>query len=167
MYTSFIRPHLEYASDVQGGCSLSNAEKLEQVQLLAARNVSGLPIFASKTSLYYETGWIPLFSRRKIARLKTLYKVYKNIIPSYIRDISPDKRCNASSYTTRNSQNYSLPKCRLQLYKTSLVPTIIGEWNTLPQEIRYVSSFKTFLQKILFFNVNEIHNNFFLWRQNS
>ena len=51
MYTSFIRPHLEYASDVWGGCSLSNAEKLEQVQLFAARIVSGLPIFASKTSL--------------------------------------------------------------------------------------------------------------------
>ena len=71
MYTSFIRPHLEYASDVWGGSSFSNAEKLEQVQLLAARIVSGLPIFASKTSLYYETDWIPLFSRRKIARLKT------------------------------------------------------------------------------------------------
>ena len=36
MYTSFIRPHLEYASDVWGGCSLTNAEKLEQMQLLAA-----------------------------------------------------------------------------------------------------------------------------------
>ena len=41
MYRFFIRPHLEYASDVWGGCSLSNAEKLEQVQLLAARIVSG------------------------------------------------------------------------------------------------------------------------------
>ena len=88
MYTSFIRPHLEYASDVWGGCSLSNAEKLEQVQLLAARIVSGLPIFASKTSLYYETGLIPLFSRRKIARLKTMYKVDK-IIPSYIKGHFP------------------------------------------------------------------------------
>ena len=133
MYTSFIRPHLEYASDVWGGCSLSNAEKLEQVLLLAARIVSGLPIFARKTSLFYETDWIPLFSGRKIARLKTMYKVDKNIIPSYIRDIFTDKRCNASSYSTRNSQNFSLPKCRLQLYKTSLVPNVIWEWNTLPQ----------------------------------
>ena len=158
MYTSFIRPHLEYASDVWGGCSLSNAEKLEQVQLLAARIVSGLPIFASKTSLYYETGWIPLFSRRKIARLKTMYKVDKNIIPSYIRDIFPDKRGKASSYTTKNSQNYSLPKCRLQLYKTSFVPTVISEWNTLPQEIRDAPSLKTFSQKIIS-HVNEINNN--------
>ena len=55
MYTSFTRPHLKYASDVWGGCSPSNAEKPEQVQLLlAARIVSGLHIFASKT-LYYET----------------------------------------------------------------------------------------------------------------
>ena len=73
MYTSFIRPHLEYATDVWSGCSLTNAEKLEQVQLFADRIVLGLPIFASKTSLYYETGWIPSF-RRKIARLKTMYK---------------------------------------------------------------------------------------------
>ena len=78
-----------------------------------------------------------------------MYKVDKNIIPSYIRDIFPDKRGNASSYTTRNSQNYSLPKCRLQLYKTSFVPTVIGEWNTLPQEIRDAPSHKSFSQKII------------------
>ena len=41
---------------LRGGCPLSNAEKLEQVQLMAARIDSGLPIFASKTSFYYETG---------------------------------------------------------------------------------------------------------------
>ena len=71
------------------------------MQLLAARIVSGLPIFASKTSLYYEAGWIPLFIRRKIARLKDMYKVDKNVIPSYIRDIFPDRllycMANASS----------------------------------------------------------------------
>ena len=57
------------------------------------------------------------------------------------------KRCNASSYTMRNSQNYSLPKCCLQLYKTSFVPTVIGEWNTLPHEIRDAPSLITFSQK--------------------
>ena len=43
-------------------------------------------------------------------------------------------------------------------YKTSLVPTVIGEWNTLPQEIRDVPSFKTFSQKILS-HVCKINNN--------
>ena len=73
----------------KSGVCLSNAEKLEQAHILAARIVSVLPIFSSKSSLYYEIGWMPLFSRRKIARLKTMYKVDKNIIPSYIREFSP------------------------------------------------------------------------------
>lgn len=77
MYTSFIRPHLEYASEVWGGCSLADTEKLEQVQLTAARIVTGLSIFASRDSLYLETGWNSLSTRRKIARLKTMFKVDK------------------------------------------------------------------------------------------
>ena len=32
----------------------------EKIQLIATRIVSGLPIFASKESLYFETGWDPL-----------------------------------------------------------------------------------------------------------
>ena len=69
-----------------------------------------------------------------------------------------DKRFNASIYTTRVFQNYSLPKCRLQLYKTSFVPTVISEWNTFPEEIRDAPSLKRFSQKIISY-VNEIKNN--------
>lgn len=148
MYTSFIRPHLEYASEVWGGCSLADTEKLEQVQLTAARIVTGLSILASRDSLYLETGWNSLSTRRKIARLKTMFKVDKNIIPSYIKECFPDKRCNLSNYTMRNSQNYSLPKCRLQVYKSSLIPTVIGEWNSLPLHIREVNSLSTFINLI-------------------
>ena len=32
-------------------------DKLEKVQLEAARLVTGLPLFASRESLYFETGW--------------------------------------------------------------------------------------------------------------
>ena len=35
-----------------GAHAFTNAENLEQMPILAARIVSGLPIFASKTSLY-------------------------------------------------------------------------------------------------------------------
>ena len=44
LYTSFIRPQLEYASDVWGGCFSSDCERLEKIQLIAARIVSGLPV---------------------------------------------------------------------------------------------------------------------------
>ena len=50
MYVTFVRPILEYASVVWDGCSISDTEKLEKVQLrvYAARIVTGLPILALK-----------------------------------------------------------------------------------------------------------------------
>jgi hypothetical protein len=56
-YLAFIRPTLEYASTVWDGCSANDTDKLEKVQLCAARIVTGRPIYASRESLYSETGW--------------------------------------------------------------------------------------------------------------
>ena len=45
MYVTFVRPLLEYASVVWDGCSILDTDKLEKVQLYAARIVAGLPFF--------------------------------------------------------------------------------------------------------------------------
>ena len=61
LYFTYIRPLLEYWD----GCNMTVAHRLEQVQLNAARIVTGLPIFASKRALYYETGRETLAERQK------------------------------------------------------------------------------------------------------
>ena len=52
MYLTFIRPVLEYASEVWDNCGQINSDKLEKVQLEAARIVTGLPSFASINYMY-------------------------------------------------------------------------------------------------------------------
>ena len=47
----------EYACEVWDGCYERDIEKLEKIQLEAAQIVTGLTKFASKDSLYFETGW--------------------------------------------------------------------------------------------------------------
>jgi hypothetical protein len=42
MYLTFIRPVLEYASEVWDNCGQTNSDRLEKVQLEAARIVTGL-----------------------------------------------------------------------------------------------------------------------------
>ena len=64
LYCTYIRPLLEYASGVWDGCNETDANRLEQIQLNAARIVTGLPIFASLNSLYFENGWETLAQRR-------------------------------------------------------------------------------------------------------
>jgi hypothetical protein len=46
-YLVYIRPIFEYASEVWDNCGVGNSNKLDQLQLEAARIVTGLPIFAS------------------------------------------------------------------------------------------------------------------------
>ena len=56
MYNTFILPILEYGCEVWDGCSKGDIDKLEKVNLEAARIVTGLPLFSSRESLYFETG---------------------------------------------------------------------------------------------------------------
>jgi hypothetical protein len=57
MYLIFIRPLLEYAGEVWDNCTLADSERLEKIQLEAARIVTGLTSYASILSIYKETGW--------------------------------------------------------------------------------------------------------------
>ena len=72
--------------------SSSDCDRLGKIiQLIAARIVSGLPIFASRESLYFEKGWNPLSTKIKISRLKTMFKIDRNLLPDYITNIFPKK----------------------------------------------------------------------------
>ena len=51
IYLTFIRPVMEYACEVWDGCLEKDAEKLEKIQLEAARIVTGLPKFAPNEAL--------------------------------------------------------------------------------------------------------------------
>ena len=73
MYIAFIRSLLEYDSEVWDGCTVSEIDMLEKVELHAARIVAGLPSIPSKESLYLETGWEPLSNRRQSKKLTTMF----------------------------------------------------------------------------------------------
>ena len=52
LYCAYIRPLLEYASEVWDGCNQNDSKRLEKLQFNASRIVTGLPIFSSANSLY-------------------------------------------------------------------------------------------------------------------
>lgn len=82
----------------------------KKIQLIATWIVTSLPFIASRESLYFETWWGKIYSRRKISRQKTMYEIDQNILCSYIMDISPNKSTSVSNFSSRNAQNYCLPK---------------------------------------------------------
>jgi hypothetical protein len=55
-----VRPIFEYACEVWDNCGVGNSNKLDHLQLEAARIVTGLPIFASSILIYKELGRGPI-----------------------------------------------------------------------------------------------------------
>ena len=86
---TFIRPLLGYSCVVWDSCTVANADRLDQLQLEAARIITGLTSYASLHSLYAETGWEKLNTRRKIRKLSLFYDIVKGDTPDYLSDLLP------------------------------------------------------------------------------
>ena len=56
IYTSFIRPLLEYGDIIFNNCTQRLKDELESIQLEAARNVTGATKPVSHDKLYQEIG---------------------------------------------------------------------------------------------------------------
>ena len=81
IYLTFIRPILEYASEVWFNCGQFNSNRLEKIKIEAARIVCGFPSYASIASIYKETGWDKLKVRREAKNVTLFCKIYNNLAP--------------------------------------------------------------------------------------
>ena len=88
IYMSFIRPILEYVDIIWDNCSERDAALLEDVQVTAARIITGIRINSSRTILYNELGWDALSVRRKVHKLILFYKIVYGLAPLYLLDLS-------------------------------------------------------------------------------
>jgi hypothetical protein len=117
IYFTNILPLLEYACALWDGCTQQEYNKIEQIHHEAARIINGLPKFSSFESLYFETGWEALQSRRRRRKLNMFYKIRNNNIPSYLCDCLLSFERNENAYNLRNQADYSNLITRLQLYR--------------------------------------------------
>ena len=123
---------------------MADANRLKQIQLNAARIVTGLPVFASLRSLYHETGWETLAERRRRRKLTLMYKIVNNDAPSYLRDMLPNRVDETSTYNLRNNTDFVIPFSRLSSYGSSFSPSTLKLWNDLDTQIRTLPTFLQF-----------------------
>ena len=98
LYYSFIRPTLEYASAVWDGCTQSDRDLLESVQLAAARVVTGALSTTSHTKIYAETGWETLAERRRKQKLTLMFKIINGLAPTYLSNLIPQSVAERTRY---------------------------------------------------------------------
>jgi hypothetical protein len=126
------------------GQLFTDNDRLEKLQLEAARIVTGLTVYSSRDSLYQETGWGKLFSRRGRRKLCLMYNMYHGHAPSYLCDLLPPLVRDVINYPVRNRNDYTVPRCRLSLYQSSFIPSVINLWNSLDNETRNTRTYDIF-----------------------
>ena len=103
IFTTFVRPLLEYGDIVWDNCTQFEKQEIEKIQIEAARIATGTTKLVSLNALYQETGWVTLEKRRENHKLVMFYKMYNDFsVLSFFFS------------TTVNKQSIPIqpPKCR-------------------------------------------------------
>ena len=148
IYTTFIRPILEYGNEIWDNCTQYEKEEIDKIQNEAARIATGTTKLVSVETLYSEIGWETLDSRRRKQKLSLFYKMYSNISPSYLSALVPPSISDISSYNLRNANNLQTVETRTRQYYNSFLPSVIREWNGLSEETRNASSVSVFKSRL-------------------
>ena len=144
IYLSFIRPLLEYADVVWDNCTQYEVDELEKIQIEAARIVTGATKLVSIDSLYTETGWETLSSRRLNHKLLLFFKMKSGLCPTYLSSLVPPSVGNNTVYSLRNANDIQTPQTNTQLYYNSFLPSVVRLWNDLPDEVQNSNTIPSF-----------------------
>ena len=136
IYTSFIRPMLEYGNEIWDNCTQYEKDDPEKIQTEAARIATGTTKLVSLENLCSVTGWDTLDMRRKKQKLTLFYKLAHKLTPHYLTSLIPATVTETSSYNLRNSNDFRTVRARTSQYFSSFLPSTIREWNNLPEEQR-------------------------------
>ena len=110
--------------------------------------VRPLPSFASINSIYIETGWGKLKTRREVRKLVLFYKIVNGQVPYYLTELVPPTVADTNNYNLRNRLNISQPSYRLSTYQQSYFPSTIKLWNTLDLNLRQLPTLPNYNKNI-------------------
>ena len=113
-----MRSSLQYADLVCDGCSESDSNLLESLQIEGARGaVKG----TNMVSLLNKLSWVELSVRRKIYKLTLMYKMVFKLALPYLCDFCPNFVSERSTYCLRSDNNLCLPFVCTERHKKSFL----------------------------------------------
>ncbi len=161
LYTSYIRPVLEYGSVLFDDFSVETMDMLDSIQHHAALTCTGAFATTSKLLMLKEVGWQALSDRRKSSKLLYLYKITHGLVPTYLSEIltqlkRPYER-ETIRYNMRNAVHIRVPFSRTERYKKSFFLSTIILWNKLSEDVINSGSAFTFKNKLrAIYTTNEV-----------
>ena len=142
LYSSLIRPHLEYCSSVWDPSSPAVISKLEKIQHFALK-LSAKSWSSNYPSLLRLFNCPSLSSRRKKSKLTSLFKILNGYMffPPHSFHLL---HVPAMPTRTFHPNNLFVPRARTSAFLFSFVPHTSSLWNSLPPHLKDCSSIGSF-----------------------
>ena len=70
--------------------------------------------------------------------------MYNYLTPDYLSSLVPSSVNEGSRYNLRNANDVQTINARTALYFNSFLPSVLREWNTLPENVEYLDSIDSF-----------------------
>lgn len=147
LYFAHIRPILEYGNTIWCNCTEELSDQIEEVQLEAARIVTGAVKGTHHSHLYKETKWNTLKKRRETNQIVLFRKMLNKEVPPYLYLLIPPPR--ETQYNTRAETRTITPLyAKRELYFNSFLPKTIRIWNSLNYQTRNILSISLLKNKL-------------------
>ena len=146
LYQALVKPQFDYCDIVWGSCGITLRDKLQKLQIRAARVLTFSSYDADATKLLEFLSWKNLTSQQEIHRVTMVFKCLHGLAPEYLNS---KFRWRNSAYDLRDSENkLNVPLPRTNYYRKSFSYSGATLWNSLPCDIRNTESLGLFKRKI-------------------
>ena len=144
-YKSYIQIHIDFCNIVWESSSESNKLKIFKLQKRACKIILDYNIDNSRKAMK-SLKIMSIYDWLQLRKAKCMFKVYNNLVPTYI----------SKNFTLRNELNTSIqlrsssagcfipPKPRTEYFKHSLSYSRCLVWNSLPEEIKNAQTIDSF-----------------------
>ncbi len=132
-YLSFVRPVMEYGGSLFANQDKSDLESLDKIQMEAMHIVTGAKQLTSHDLIKKDTCWPELSIRRELQQVSMLHKVIHNKFPAYLLNDLP--YMHGINNRLERRLTFNTPPYNHVFYKESVVPSMITNWNKLPNHI--------------------------------
>ena len=136
---------LIYCSSVWAGVTKKNIERLQKVQNFAVRIVTGTHKFEHITPYLKDLRWLPLAMQLEV---RDTIMTYKSLNGLTLRNFLTT-RSEIYEGNTRNKDKLHVPLYRTTTAERSFKYRGTSLWNSLPKEIRDISSLDSFEKQIM------------------
>ena len=136
MYKAYILPHFDFADVLWDNCTQELSHELEMLHLDALRTIIGSVRGTSHEKLYVESGFIPLFERRRRHKIIMYHKIVNKLVPNYLNEILPPLLSEINRYHLRRPLERDHFTWDIERFRTSFFPSTTDIWNNLPEHIQ-------------------------------